>query len=74
MHACMQELTEIVQVLPTSTDHSQVSIDVSFDASNGIPDDEKHLYPRRMDKEEQAPAQGFLEVLSRNLYSIPMIN
>ncbi|KAK1583351.1 hypothetical protein Q3G72_025251 [Acer saccharum] len=54
------EPKEIVQVLPTSTDHSQVSIDVSF-ASNGIPDDEKHLYPRRIDKEEQAPAQGFLE-------------
>ncbi|KAK1583992.1 hypothetical protein Q3G72_028947 [Acer saccharum] len=57
----LQEPKEIVQVLPTSTDHSQVSIDVSFDASNGIPDDEKHLYPRRIDKEEQAPAHGFLE-------------
>ncbi|KAK4851305.1 hypothetical protein QYF36_013995 [Acer negundo] len=44
-----------------STDHSQVSIDVSFDDDNGIPDDEKHLCPRRIHKEEHAPAQGFLE-------------
>ncbi|KAK3198812.1 hypothetical protein Dsin_022227 [Dipteronia sinensis] len=62
-----KEPTEIVQGLPTSTDHSQVSIDVSFDASNGIPGDEKHLCPRRIHKEGQAhPAQGFLEVLSRS--------
>ncbi|KAK1583055.1 hypothetical protein Q3G72_020648 [Acer saccharum] len=44
-----------------STD--QVSIDVSVDASNGIPGDEKHLCPRgRIDKEGQThPVQGFLE-------------
>ncbi|KAK0601816.1 hypothetical protein LWI29_027686 [Acer saccharum] len=62
-HKALQDPTEIVQVLPTSTDHSQVSIDVSFEASNGIPGDEKHLCPRRrIDKEGQAhPAHGFLE-------------
>ncbi|KAI9187058.1 hypothetical protein LWI28_023911 [Acer negundo] len=52
----------MIYLEPTeSTDHSQVSIDVSFDDDNGIPDDEKHLCPRRIHKEEHAPAQGFLE-------------
>ncbi|KAI9185144.1 hypothetical protein LWI28_004690 [Acer negundo] len=52
---------KVVARNPESTDHSQVSIDVSFDDDNGIPDDEKHLCPRRIHKEEHAPAQGFLE-------------
>ena len=43
LHAWMQEPTEIVQVLPTSTDHSQVSIDVSFDASNDDVDENLKL-------------------------------
>ncbi|KAK1583857.1 hypothetical protein Q3G72_027667 [Acer saccharum] len=49
MHA-QQEPAEIVQVLPTSTDHSQASIDISFDASNDDVNENLKLQHERVAK------------------------
>ncbi|TXG66830.1 hypothetical protein EZV62_008105 [Acer yangbiense] len=45
-----QEPTEIVQVLPTSTDHSQASTDISFDASNDDVNENLKLQHERVAK------------------------